>query len=164
LLDLLSQQLRMLYHLELRFDSLMSQDDGTWIANYYWNGYDVRLLACFRGQVILFVDPSSSILDSSISIRSGYGTSQISRLGASPFHGSAAILLFWEVGRISKAFGIRPSISDLFQWSVGRRIRGYTRLHQIPGVICVIVYFYYQYFIFFSIMPSDSSMVSLLDV
>jgi len=46
LLDLLSQQLPTLYHLELRFDSLMSQDDGTWIANYYWNGYDVRSLAC----------------------------------------------------------------------------------------------------------------------
>ena len=53
LLDLLSQQLPKLYHLELRFDSLMSQDDGTWIANYYWNGYDVRPLACLCGNPIL---------------------------------------------------------------------------------------------------------------
>ncbi|KDR72654.1 hypothetical protein GALMADRAFT_73578 [Galerina marginata CBS 339.88] len=41
LLDLLYKHLPDLYHLELRFDSLLSQDDGTWIANYYWNGYDV---------------------------------------------------------------------------------------------------------------------------
>ena len=46
LLDLLSQQLPKLYRLELQFDSLMSQDDGTRIVNYYWNGY-VRSLACF---------------------------------------------------------------------------------------------------------------------
>jgi hypothetical protein len=42
LLDLLSQKLPKLCHLELWFDSLISQDDGTWIANYYWNGYGVR--------------------------------------------------------------------------------------------------------------------------
>ncbi|KIM42423.1 hypothetical protein M413DRAFT_27184 [Hebeloma cylindrosporum] len=48
LLDLLSQQLPKLYHLELRFDSLMSQEDGTWIANYYWNGYDNQASAFVR--------------------------------------------------------------------------------------------------------------------
>ena len=55
LLDLLSEQLPMLYRLELQFDSLMSQDDGTRIVNYYWNGY-VRSLAYFRGNATLYVD------------------------------------------------------------------------------------------------------------
>ena len=49
LLDLLSQQLPMLHHLEL-----MSQGDWTWIANYSRNGFDVCSLACFRGQAILY--------------------------------------------------------------------------------------------------------------
>jgi hypothetical protein len=56
LLDLLSQQLPMLYHLELRFDSLMSQDDGTLITDYYWSGYGVRSLACFCAKAILYID------------------------------------------------------------------------------------------------------------
>jgi len=49
LLDLLSQQLPMLHHLELW---LMNQGDVTWITNYYWNGFDVCSLACFRAETI----------------------------------------------------------------------------------------------------------------
>jgi len=48
LLDLLSQKLSKLYHLELWFDSLMSQDDGVWIANYYWNSHDAQASAFVR--------------------------------------------------------------------------------------------------------------------
>jgi hypothetical protein len=47
--------------------------------------------------------------------------------------------------RISTTFGIRASGSGLFQWLVERRIRQYTRLHQIPGVI----YLSFLDFIFF---------------
>ena len=99
-----------------------------------------RLLSCRNNFVLI---SPSSILDSSISIRSGYGTSQISQLGASLFHGKAVIHFFWEVGRISKTFGICTSGGDIFQWSVRRRIRGSTRFHQIPGVI---VSFHYESF------------------
>ena len=49
LLDLLSQKLPMLHDLELW---LMNQDDGTWITNDYWNGFDVCSLACFRAKTI----------------------------------------------------------------------------------------------------------------
>ena len=102
---------------------------------------------------------TSSILESSISFRSGYGKSRISRLGASSFHGAAVILLFWKVGRIPTTFGIRASGSDLFQWSVGRRIRGYTRLHQIPGVISILflLLVFHQPFIFYIYPQSPSS-------
>jgi hypothetical protein len=87
LLDLLSQQLPMLYHLELRFDSLMSQDDGTWIANYYWNGYDVRYdvrsLASFCAKAILYIDFPLFYL--SIKHRHSFGIWQIANILPGPF-------------------------------------------------------------------------------